>query len=285
MVTAAPIDPAPSVTEERILDELDRRPVGSTLLARPVPSAPRPMGDLASLLPPGVELTAAPVFRCQGCPEVVPARGDACPACSERFSAEFRRMALAKAWATIPPGWEHADLSNQRLPVRRALGDAIRGWTRSTGNMLLCGDTGTGKSTAAVALARRILRTAESRALPPDDMAFAVGLRFMTARALIADMRAHPLGAGNDSPLYRAAARATLLVLDEVGFEPKDERNLPVQRLIEDRYDDQRKRTVVTTGLTLTQLADRYGAANVRRMGNDQERGLVVEAFRSGGER
>lgn len=296
MTTAAPIDDLdgtePSPTEARILAELDRRPVGATLPARALHTGPvfaaAPRLDLAAaiaaVVPPGVDLSAGPVHRCE-CSAPVPTRGDVCPPCAERHSAEFRRMALAKAWATIPAGWDHADLANPKLPVRKALGDAVANWTRSTGNMLLCGDTGTGKSTAAIALSRRILRTAERTALPADDMAFAVGLRFMTARALVAAERQHKLGAGTDSPLYRAAARATLLVLDEVGFEPKDERHMPIQRLVEDRYDDQAKRTVVTTGLTLTQLADRYGAANVRRMGNDHERGLVVEVFRNGGDR
>ncbi len=270
-------------------------PVG-TFAARAQAAPPAPAGEgqpLSMLLADTARLRGfdAPagvvVHRCE-CSAVVAVRGDICAACVEKNSTQWRVASLAKAWRSIPAGWNHADLGSRAMPVAPELARVVRGWSRNQdpknperawGNLLLCGRTGVGKSTVAIALAKRILRTAEARPLPVEDMAFAVGVRFVAARDLVADARSHPLGARNESPLFRLAMKASLLVLDEVGFEPVDAMNQHVQRLIDARYNafDEGKRTVTTTGLTREQVADRYGAAALRKMG--AERGVVVEAF------
>jgi DNA replication protein DnaC len=240
------------------------------------PGVAAAIAELAALR--GVELGPI-VHRCE-CGLEVPARGDVCPTCSEAHSLALRRMVLSKAWASLP-AWDHADLAlGSRCPAHRDLLALVARWTRADGNVLLLGKTGAGKSTSAVAGAKRILRRAEAQVLPVDEMAFAVRLRFVRGRDLVADARNHPLGSRGDPPLFRAAERASLLILDEVGFEPPDVQAGTIARLLERRYDDKSKRTWATSGLTKEQFAERYGAALGRKMGIDEpEQGVVVEVF------
>lgn len=224
------------------------------------------------------EAVGAVVHRCE-CGVEVAARGDLCAPCSERNSAAFRRVALAKAWGSLPSTWDHADLAlGSRCPAHASLLKVAATWKRDDGNVVFLGKTGAGKSTAAVAGAKRILRRAEATALAVDDMAFAVHLRFMRARDLVADVKNHPYGSRTESPLFRMAAKASLLILDEIGFEPVDPTNGPIPRLLEARYDDATKRTWTTSGLTKVEFADRYGEANARKAGA-LDRGVLVEVF------
>lgn len=188
-------------------------------------------------------------------------------------------MVLAKAWRSLP-AWPWAEIG-PKCPAHRDLLEAVATWGRDVGHMLLLGRTGVGKSTAAIAGAKRILRRAEGQALSADEMTFAVGLRFVEARNLIADVRAHGgFGGKTEPPLFALAARATLLILDEVGFEPADAHNDPIPRLLERRYNAPSRRTWITSGLTSKEFAQRYGAAIGRKMGIEEpERGRVVEVF------
>lgn len=79
-----------------------------------------------------------------------------------------------------------------------------------------------------------------------------------------------PLGAGEPEELTRAV-EVPLLVIDELGFEPLDEGLFDV---LDERYQ-RALPVIVTSGLRVTELRDRYGAAALRRL--VEPRGVVVE--------
>jgi len=185
-------------------------------------------------------------------------------------------MVLARAWRSLPD-WPHAELG-PGCPARPSLVAAVSTWSRGLGGLALLGRTGAGKSTAIVAGARRILRVAEHRSLTASEMAFAIGIRWARPADLVAACQSHPLGSRGDPPAYRAAERATLLLLDEVGYEPDDPRHRVVARLMEQRYDRPEARTWITSGLTPAGFVARYGSAVARKAGiGDGARGVVVE--------
>jgi len=155
-------------------------------------------------------------------------------------------------------------------PLMRKL---AREWSPAHGNVLLLGETGQGKSTAAAVVFRRLLR--EGWRDGGDAWAFAQGMRWFRAEQLEREMRGHPLGRG-ECPAYRDAVNATLLVLDEIGWE-RDPKG--VASILAERYDSPRL-TIVTSGQDLKELSGTYGDAVVRRMlTHDKRRPTLVQAF------
>ena len=215
-----------------------------------------------------------------GCEERVAERGDSCPSCRESYSRGLRRDHLQPAAESLPIGWEHADLS-KLTRIDRRIATAARAWSRDRGNLLLCGPTGAGKTTAAIAIGRRVVSQAEARALPPADMAFAAGLRFMSWLEIVENDRGHRFGGGEDCPAMRVAKAATLLILDEVGFEDDARPVLLLRGLTDARGRDARKRLIATTGRSREELVRRYDAAIVRKLEGPEMPGVAhcVEAF------
>ena len=224
----------------------------------------------------GASATVAPQPRCE-CHAPVKARGDFCADCERAMAAQLRTMFLERAVATIPRGWEWARFGvpefNQR--TRPTIRSASESWRRANGSLTLLGRTGSGKTASAIAIAHRILDAAHAKVLPRDAMAFAAGLRFVSAVDLAQARKRHKLG-NDEPPLERAAKRATLLILDEVGFESLDERT--VTDVIEFRYRNgaHEHPTIITSGLSEAELAARYGDAIKRKL---CELGRVVGAF------
>lgn len=215
-----------------------------------------------------------PVRRCAGgCDAVVELRGDMCPSCVERDAAERRRLALKRAWSTLPT-WPHATFENGALAqiVEPRILEAALAW-KSTGSLALLGPTGRGKSTAARAICERILTRADKGEFKGEDFARAAKVRWTKARDLADAARRHKLGDGR-SPEEREARAASILVIDELGFEVLVDDVIP--RLLDHRYDKALP-TIVTSGRKVAALAERYGEATVRRF---TERATVVEAWR-----
>jgi DNA replication protein DnaC len=115
----------------------------------------------------------------------------------------------------------------------------------------LLGPAASGKSSLAVALASAWTAV---NALPSV---------FVAAADLGVARQQHGLGAG-EAGLVRQAMCAALIILDDIGVEP--EIGAPaVAHVLHHRYDGERP-TIVTTGLTVEQLAKRYGAGVARRL-------------------
>ncbi len=226
---------------------------------------------------------APAVHRCAGdCEAQVPTRGDYCAPCGVRLATELRTSMLAAAYESLPGGWDWARFGSQayavvaakRLPGGpvRPLHDAAHAWRRQTGTMTLLGPSGAGKTAAAVAIAHRILDCARDRPLPAADLRFAAGLRFVPAIDIATARREHRLGQG-DPPLLTMASKASLLILDELGYLETKHDLSAVQEVVDARYRGSLP-TIYTSGQTWAGLAKVYGDATARRV---CELGQLVE--------
>jgi DNA replication protein DnaC len=216
----------------------------------------------------------APVrYRCAGdCNVVVPKRGSYCESCTTRINQEHRVNALSIARASLPQ-WSWCRFGDPQFGkcTRKAqpAAQAAAAWHLDAGNLVLLGPTRAGKTVSAVALGYKLLELAEAADADPELVRFAVGLRFTVGRDLANARRFAPLGEG-DAPAVIEAQEATLLVLDEVGFENQDTAVFEVMDL---RYRAS-KPTILTSGLTKRAFVDRYGAALLGRL---SELGEIVD--------
>ncbi len=223
-----------------------------------------------------VELDGELVFRCR-CGEVVPERLELCHDCAVVDAESMREIVLGKALRSLP-AMPHAVLGpSLRWSVDHRLLAGINQptpWSASSGEGLtLLGSTGAGKTTLVVALARHRLSIAKSAA----EVKIAAGIRFVSAPELQLERDRLPLSATDDGPLMRSALKATLLILDEIGFEHEPRAGVApvVSTLMQARYNAGLT-TLPTSGLTEAGLAARYGDATKRRL---CERNRVITAF------
>jgi hypothetical protein len=156
----------------------------------------------------------------------------------------------------------------------------VNDWTWGCGNLLLLGPTGSGRSTAAACLFRRLL------AMGVRDGGEAwENARFMAwfhAGDLAEARREHALGKG-EAPEIGRAGRARLLVLDDAGWEQDP---FVCSMILKERYE-LGVPTIITSGKTEEELIRHYGAAVVRRMtetGGSLPGGGIMSRFPSAGE-
>lgn len=211
-----------------------------TLVQGPIPESVPPLCDCG-----------APVRR----------HRELCADCLLRQRRADRSLLLAHARASLPTmpwarcggGWEPT-ADPQIL-------DAVAHWTREKGNLVLLGRTGCGKTTAVVARIRGMLDRAE-RELDAQAFRWAAGIRFAVAADLALSRKRWSLGNG-EAPEVEDAMRATLLVLDELGFEPQWDTAIP--EVVDLRYR-RGLLTIATSGCTSEKLSARYGEATVRKL-------------------
>lgn len=221
----------------------------------------------AMILQDGVELERT----CDICGAKVQRIRERCADCRTRMAQQDRKLQLGCAYASLPamPWAERGGAYEQQCnPVVIA---AMGRWTRAKGNLVVVGPTGCGKTSAAVARIRAIL----SRALQGADRAsfeFAAGIRFTTASEIAIARKRWPLGDG-EAPEVEDAITATLLVLDELGYESQGDTAVP--EIIDARYR-KGKLTIATSGQTRDGLVARYGDATVRKL---VAAGQLVDAF------
>ena len=225
---------------------------------------------------------ASAVHHCR-CGVVVDERDGICEACIKVEFDDMRARVLGKARATLP-GMPWAHLGNPSIPVVENILAATRQWSASEGlNLVLLGTTGVGKTTAAVAKARHLLDVAKT----PEQLRIAAGIRFMPVPDLHRVRTEHRRkGFGgerrNDDPPMVAKAKTTsLLVMDELGFEPVEvagEIGVVID-VMQSRYNAKPAPlpTIITSGMTQKELAMRYGEATKRRM---TEYARVAECFK-----
>jgi DNA polymerase III delta prime subunit len=152
---------------------------------------------------------------------------------------------------------------------------AVQAWQWGHGNLLLCGPTRCGKTTAAAYLFRRLLGQAVASG---EHWDLASSMRWFSAADLALSRRGHPLGQG-DPPELIAACNARLLFLDDAGWDQDVTETCIV---LNERYEREYP-TVITTGKTRAELTAHYGAAVVGRL---RETGgkmpAVVDCFPKG---
>jgi len=219
--------------------------------------------------------------RCR-CGVVVEERDGVCDTCVKVELDDMRARALNRARNSLP-GMPWAHFGNPDIPVAKAILEAAKQWRVTDGlNLVLLGTTGVGKTTAAVALARHRLDNARTA----EQLRIAAGIRFMAAPDLHRIRTEHRRKGFNgerrndDPPMVSKAKTTTLLILDEVGFEPVEvagEIGVVID-VMQSRYNAKPAPlpTIITSGMTQKELAMRYGEATKRRMA---ERARIAECF------
>ncbi len=194
-----------------------------------------------------------------------------CPGCIDlaTLAEHMEQVALEqrRARASFPSWASFAQFDGAEFKRATARAPGIvatcQKWEPAEGNLVLVGPTGVGKTATAVALFFRLAERALDIEAVQEDRQLASGAFFCTAADLVAANRAHPLGRG-PAPQVRRAIRARLLVLDELGFEPRDE---TIFGVIDARYKRRlAQSTIATTALDRHGLRERYGDAFVRRL-------------------
>lgn len=176
-------------------------------------------------------------------------------------------------WARLgTPEWGKVEAKERRV------GDFVRRWNRDAGSVLILGPTGAGKTAAAIALMFRILNRASKPEETERNVRWALGMKFIDASELGVARRNSKLG--DEAGLVEQAKRASLLVLDEVGFEPFTQ--VPYE-VVNARYLAGSP-TIITSGLlcskrkNVNEFAKRYGAAFMRRI---TDRGGIINLWES----
>lgn len=186
---------------------------------------------------------------------------DVCPECQAAQRTADRRLRLGEAYRSLAglpwAFWSGSWVKTSHPTIVAELGQ----WTRAKGNLVLSGPSGCGKTTGAVARARVILDNAIKQA-DPETFRFACGIRFASALDLATARKQWQLGNG-EPPEIEEAIDASLLILDELGFEPQADTAIP--ELADLRYRKNRL-TITTSGLSEAELVSRYGEATIRKL-------------------
>jgi len=176
-----------------------------------------------------------------------------CPACADVQHA--LRDAVLATRLSIPERFAWASALNVSELLERVDAGALEQIRtldlKRLDRVTLFGPAASGKSSLAVALANT-WTSVNARASV-----------FVAAAGLGVARQQHGLGEG-EAALVRQATGAELAILDDLGVEP--EVGAPVlAHVLHHRYDSARP-TIVTTGLTVEQIAKRYGAGVARRL-------------------
>lgn len=136
--------------------------------------------------------------------------------------------------------------------------------TPEHGGRLICGPTGVGKTTALVAVTRRLI-TENIDHPDPDRPLAGVDIRWARAADLPIARLGHGLGHG-EAELVERARNCEILCLDDLGWESRRAgADDVISEVIAYRYDTGRV-TWVTTGLRPEQVVEKYSEAFTRKI-------------------
>jgi DNA replication protein DnaC len=171
-----------------------------------------------------------------------------------------RRAAAGEVLARLPDFVRTPEPPKLLEQVRdEGLKGAASRWLPERGSLLLLGPTSRGKSSAAAYCFRRVLGRGVTYG--GEAWAYALRLRWFHANQLERARIEHPLGK-DEAPAIREACRATLLVLDDAGWERDTS---AVSTVLAERYESGLP-TILTSFHDRAGLSDHYGAAVVRRL-------------------
>ena len=215
------------------------------------------LGDLLASLGAGAATTpVARVWKCAQCRAGAQEGAKLCAVCRDEECLARQRAHLRHAWASLPDRFRGAvDWTwdaQRRLVLSASVGRPVT----------LLGPPGTGKTALACALLGAWIRRGEARGATWGDVQEAASARYATDAQLCAAAAAHPLGQG-DAPLVRAALRASLLVLDELGSDLAGRKT--ARDVLFARYDEGNP-TVITTGQSRADVEKYWGGGAVRRI-------------------
>jgi hypothetical protein len=273
-----------------LLRETDER--ARRARAAAAPSAP---ASIATALGRAPDAGARLVNRCEGgCRTPVRARHDWCPSCGALAGQRARELQLVWARRSVTPddalawcrtgtreylesiaGARAVATPEQKVLLERAA------WTRDMGSVLILGETGIGKSKFLTAVANRVIDLAAGTSpTDADRLRFAAGVRRISALDL-ARARAHTKF-GEEPELVRVAKSATLLLLDEVGYEDGKQDPHAIRDILRARYEPRPMPVLAASGTTYSELEHRYGAATIRTLTG---RGVLIDLHPKRGSR
>lgn len=246
------------VTEDRLAREAGEAG------ARLVGTEPR-AGSLESMLSgmrARLDALAASPHSCPICTEKLLKPDDECTACW-RVAEERRRQELEArerfqlAIGTVPSRFHWARFDAPELALRVRDRQAVRAAIQAvkSGWVVLSGNTATGKTCLAVCLLRARVDAGETGKVV-----------FVKARTLALARQQTGLGDGEPREV-RAALRAAFLVLDDLG-QDANVATSAVCDVIDERHEHGLT-TVITTGLTIEQVEQKYNAGIARRVFED----------------
>lgn len=140
-------------------------------------------------------------------------------------------------------------LEPSAVAARMGIDQRLHRWAstaKSSSGAILLGPTGTGKTLAAAWLADAVARN--------ESATWVKWIRADELSRILSDR-----GGSENIAILK---RARLLVIDELGYERFPELFLEV---LGDRHDNSRP-TIVTSGLSIGKIAERYSDATVRRI-------------------
>jgi DNA replication protein DnaC len=137
---------------------------------------------------------------------------------------------------------------------------------------LIVGPRRIGKSKLLTAIGLQLLERAADLDAPEGLVRLASGIRCINGIAL--SRAAMDSGGWRNSQLYHEACSATLLLLDETGYEDQKSDATLIRDILRMRYEVPSYRpTVMASGAILEELNDRYGEAAISTV---WERGILV---------
>lgn len=178
-----------------------------------------------------------------------------------------REGRLQRMCACIPPRYEQAVIGSSELGARVKSPQAIAATERaiSAPGVVWTGLSGSGKSTLACAALRARAAVEVTMDLPWSYM-------FVRAAELAVASKHTKLGEGI-AELVSRASTADLLILDELGSEPRSAHWTDVEDVVFARYE-RNLPTWYTTWTDAEDIAKRYGDGFARRV---FERAIVIE--------
>lgn len=164
----------------------------------------------------------------------------------------------------LPWPWVADRAAYETAVTARPLRELAERWTPRDGGLLVIGPTGVGKTASVIRALRRVVGAISDYR---DPM---LRVHWTAASAIALARRRTGLGAGEAEEIRRSI-ETPLLVVDELGPEPIDP---ALHDVLDARYLAQRV-TIATSGMSLAELRERYGAARIRRI--TAPHGAVVE--------
>lgn len=220
------------------------------------------------------------VFRCVRCVETeVQRSGDVCAPCMPAYRRARRAEQLADAFEGMPTNFRGLRLGSPELAarVKSAFGpddyEGIAAMVRSARLVSLIGKSAAGKTALACALLNELLVEALEGRASAAAFARAKRVRIVNCTELLRLAMQQGLGEPESREL-RAYRTASLLVLDDLGAEPRTGIASPIPDVIHYRYQEGLP-TITTTGLTQRAVADRYDGGIERRIFTDEHAHVV----------